>query len=217
MNWRQLLTMLALLLAGGLASAADHLEVMSSRFPIPERYKLVNDHAGMLRIARRVEITRKLEALEKRNGTQIVFLSVPNVGPDGIEAYGKAVWQQWDVGNNGQHNGVLFLVCWDGWQMFTGGRIAGALPDVALGRLSRTVLSPAWDRDELSDGIEKTIDAMIKASEAEDTLATNYDYSRPFVPATLEQKIAYGLAAVAVVYAAVLLWQRRRRRRQGHA
>ena len=220
MSWRHLLrflSMLALLCGAGLAIAADHLEVMRTRFPIPEHYKLVNDHAGMLRIARRVEITRKLEALEKRNGTQIVFLSVPNVGPDGIDAYGKAVLRQWDIGNNGQHNGVLFLICWDGWQMFTGGRIAGALPDVALGRLSRQILSPAWDRDALSDGIEHTIDAMIKASQAEDTLGTIYDYARAYVPATLEQKIAYALAALAAAYAAVLLWQRHRRRRQGGA
>ena len=73
-------------------------------------------------------------------------------------------------------------------------------------------MTPMWMRSELSQGIELTLDALIKASHDEETSATSYDYSIKHVPLAREQRIAMVLAAVALAYGLAVLWLRRRRR-----
>jgi uncharacterized membrane protein YgcG len=193
------------------AHAEDYAKRIATPFPIPDRYLLVNDYAGVLRISRRPEIKRKLEDLERHNGTQIVFLSVPNTGKGGAAAYGQEVFSRWDIGNHGQGNGVLFLVGNDDSLIFTGPGIAGGIPDVTLARIRRNLLSPAWNRDE-SEAVEATLDALVNAAWGEKTAPTAYDYAHPYLPKTPEEIMAAALAAIAAAYAGCLLWYRRRNR-----
>lgn len=210
MSWSRavLACALALCAASGMTRAADYLEHMASEFPIPDRYELVNDFDGSLLVSQRTRIREKLQALERRNGTQIVYLSVPNAGGQGAYAYGLKVLQKWDIGNNGQANGVLFVVGDKDSYIFTGPGIAGAIPDVAIGRIYRTILVPAMQRDQLAEGVEASIDAMIRASHKEETQATFYDYAHPYVPRTPQQIAAWVLGAIALAYALALLWRR---------
>jgi uncharacterized membrane protein YgcG len=212
MKLLRLITALAMCCACASGRAGDYTAKTTTRFPIPERYTLVNDYIPMLRLSSRSVVMKKLQALERRNGTQIVLLTVPNAGPAGIEAYAREVVQRWDIGNNGQNNGVLFLVTHDNWYLATGAGITGAIPDVTLARISRDVMKPAWMGDEVSLGIEKTIDALVSASQAEETMGTAYDYSVAYEPVTPAQWGAMLLGALALVYGGTMLWQRRRRR-----
>lgn len=211
-RWSVLTCALALCLAGASARATDYIEYMATTFPIPDRYELVNDFAGIMLIRQQVRIRGKLEALEKRNGTQIVFLSVPNAGKEGAHGYGMQVLKKWNIGNNGQANGVLFVVGDKDSYIFTDAGIAGAIPDVVVARIYRDILYPAAGRDHLEEGIEAAIDTLIKASHDEETHATWYDYAHPFVPRTPQQIAAWVLGALAVAYALMLCWQRRRAR-----
>jgi uncharacterized membrane protein YgcG len=213
-RWPMLACALALALCGvgGSARAADYIDYMATTFPIPDKYELVNDVAGTMLIRQQTRVREKLQALEKRNGTQIVFLSVPNAGEEGAYAYGRRVLQKWDIGNNGQANGVLFLVGDKDSHIFTGPGIAGAIPDVVVARILRDIVEPAARRDQLAEGIEAAIDALIKASHGEETHPTFYDYAHPYVPRTPQQVAAWVLGALAVLYALALLWQRRRAR-----
>lgn len=215
MNWQRLIGMLALVFALVPARAGDYNARTNTRFPIPAHYTLVNDYISMLRISRQAEIAKKLQALEKRNGTQIVLLTVPHVGDGGIELYAQQVFTQWNLGNNGQGNGVLFLVTHSGWYLATGPGIAGAIPDVTLARINREVMMPSWESDQISEGIERIIDTLIKASHDEETRGTAYDYSVRYTPVTTEQIVAMVLAALAAAYGATLLWLRRRKRLSG--
>lgn len=206
--------LLVLWLAAGMAHAADYLERENTRFPIPDHYQLINDYENLIDVPRRVALEARLQALERRNGTQIVFLSVPNTGTEGIRAYALSVAQKWDIGNNGQGNGILFLFGRGESHILTGAGIAGAVPDVLVKRLFEEILVPAAERDQLSEGIERTLDALIKACEGEKTLPTAYDYERPNVPLIEDPKpkaerIAIAvLSAIAAIYAGVLLWRR---------
>lgn len=209
-RWLMLTCALALCMAG--ARAADYLDQMATPFPIPDRYELVNDYAGIMLIRQQARVRQKLQALEQRNGTQIVFLSVPNAGEEGAHAYGLRVLQQWDIGNNRQGNGVLFLVGDKDSYIFTGPGIAGAIPDVVVARIYRDILAPAARKDRLAEGIEAAMDALVKAAQGEQTHATFYDYAHPYVPRTAQQIGAWVLGALAVTYALALAWQRRRAR-----
>lgn len=213
--------MTALWLWSTVAHADDYLQRINTPFPIPDRYQLVNDYENVLRISHRVALEKRLQALERRNGTQIVFLSVPNTGKEGAWPYAQAVFKKWNIGNNHQGNGILFLVGNDDIAVLTGPGIAGAVPDVVLARIRRNLLLPASQRNELSDGIEQALDVLIGASRGEDTLATAYDYDHPDTalfgdPASAaNRRLIVLLSAAAAVYALALLWRRLRARRGG--
>ena len=155
-----------------------------------------------------------MQALEKHNGTQIVFLSVPSIGREGAYAYAVKVAEKWDIGNNRQGNGVLFLLSKNDSYILTGPGIAGAIPDVKIGRIYREIINPHWQREEFSEGVEAGIDALTKAAYGEATTATYYDYLRPILPTKTEHFLIAVLALIGAGYAAVFFWLRRRKSRR---
>ena len=213
---RQLLGLLAgVCCATAFANISDDKQRMDIAFPIPNRYELVNDYMGYFFLSKSIEITKKLQALEKRNGTQIVFLSVPSVGNESVDAYGMKVFEKWDLGNNGEANGVLILaVGGKPLSIFRGSGIQGALPDVKMGRIAREVMEPHFQREEFSEGMEAAIDVMIKSTQEEDTSPTFYDYMNPIVPVRWENILICVLVLFGLGYAVVLFWYRHNKRKR---
>lgn len=201
--------------AAAYAHAAENDQQTEEAFPIPDRYQLVNDYLDVLDMSKRLEISKKLQALEKRNGTQIVFLSVPSVGADGPYPYAVKVAEKWDIGNNGQGNGVLFLAAQGyGPVILTGPGIAGALPDAKLAQIVREFIEPRWKKEEFSEGIEGAIDAMILAAQGEDTKAASYEYQAAQVAPNQPKYLLIGaLVLLGAGYAAVLFWLRSRKKK----
>lgn len=110
---------------------------------------------------------------------------------------------------------MLFLVSQnDGAYILTGPGVAGALPDVLIGRIFRETIEPLWQRQQFSEGIEAGIDAMIKATLVEQTDPTFYDYANAIVPARTETRIIALLVVLGVVYAAILSWAKYKRRKR---
>jgi uncharacterized protein len=174
----------------------------------------VNDNLGILLISRSIEIADRLQALERSNGTQIVFLSVPSIGGEGLYSYASRVAEKWDIGNNGQGNGVLFLVSQrDGAYILVGPGIGGAIPDIKVGRIFREIIEPHWRREEFSEGVEQAIDALIAAARGEDTAPTFYDYLHPIVPARPELWLIAVLITYGIGHATFLCWRWRRKSR----
>lgn len=231
MNLRVLLGMVAAFCcASAMALSSDNKVVIpENAFPIPDKYNLVNDYINVLSIAKRVEITKKLQALEKHNGTQIVFLSIDSSGKEGNFEYGLKVARKWDIGNNGDGNGALFLCSANApCVILTGAGIAGALPDVKLARIFREILDPQFKQGKHAEAIEAALDEMIKAARGEDTNPTFYNYfavdgsyyspwltfyERLKMRLTTEQILIAVLMLVGLLYAATLLWLRRRGRK----
>lgn len=184
-------------------------------FPIPEQYSLINDYHGLLTQADAERLYAKLLALERKNGTQIVLLIVPGIGDTPLINYAQSVFDKWDIGNNGEGNGVLFLIVARPLQFYfrTGPGISGALPDVKLRHIWEEHLDPHWRRQEWIPGIEATIDALIAASVNEQTRGFELKY----IEITREMQIALGLVLLAIIGAPVLWLMRRRKRRKQQA
>lgn len=216
--------------ATAFALSSDNEVVLSEiAFPIPDKYLLVNDYLGIFTISKSLEITKKLQALEKHNGTQIVFLSVPSIGKMGDWDYAVKVANKWDIGNNGQANGVLLFVGPNApLQILRGPGIAGALPDVKVARIYREIIEPQFVKEKYAEGIEAAIDEMIKAAKGEDTAPAFYDYlsatGANFTPmlsayerlkkSLTQENILIGLLIVfGLAYAAGLFWRHRKQKR----
>lgn len=184
-------------------------------YPIPDNYALINDHLNLLPVKTSIKLTRKLQELERHNGTQIVFFSVPSVGEMGLQNYAERVWRKWDIGNNHQGNGVLFLASQnDGSRIITSPGISGAIPDVLIGRIFRETIEPLWQQDLYAEGIEAGIDAMINAARGEETSPTFYDYTKEFTTRT-ESQIIILLLFIGTAYGLTLLYLRKKGKRKG--
>jgi len=211
---RPLVTLLGACLVAAAAYAADEAQQPEAAFPIPARYSLVNDNLGILLISKALQITDRLQALERSNGTQIVFLSVPAIGGEDLYSYASRVAQKWDIGNNGHGNGVLFLVTQkEGAYILVGPGIGGAIPDIKVGRIFREIIEPHWRREEFSEGVEQAIDALIAAARGEDTAPTFYDYLHPIVPTRPEHWLIAALITCGIGHATFLCWRWRNKNR----
>lgn len=209
--------LLAVLLLGAVTGQAEVVLVpQPGGFPIPEGYTLINDYEHVLQPQDRVRIERRMRDLERRNGTQIVFLSVPDTGTEGAGAYSARVFEKWNIGNNHEGNGVLILAGNDDVAILVGPGIAGALPDVLVARLRSDILYAAYQRGDQSGGMAALIDAMVDACLGEQTKGASHDYSRRAPSASAwfqrQQELRWiaVLTAIGVVSIGVLLWRRRK-------
>lgn len=201
------------LIAWGRAALAE--EAKQEAFPIPDRYNLVNDYQGILTYTETERLHGKMRALEAKNGTQIVLLIVPSIGDMSTIDYANQVFEKWDIGHNGDGNGVLFLInAQNGSYRFTTGPgIAGALPDAKLRQLWEKHMDPHWQKQEWVAGIEEIIEAMIAVSMGEETKA---GHPATFIEIKHDHLIAIALALVAILYVTgVWLVRRRKKRAEG--
>jgi uncharacterized membrane protein YgcG len=182
--------------------------------PIPQSYSLVNDQIQILTIQQRFELHEKLRELEDHNGVQIILLTVPTTGSEGIVNYSQRVMEAWDPGHNGESTAVLFAIdAKHGSAAFrTGGAITGALPDITLRSIWDTHLDPHWRKQEWSEGILESIDAIIAKVWDEQT-----DPPVWYQTTTLTQRGRMGvsLLGIALLYSLYYLakaWRVRRRR-----
>ena len=205
MRW--LICLLWLLLPTAFAAEAEGTAPQPA-FPLPAQYNLVNDFNGVMPATVAQRILKKLRALEKLNGTQIVLLIVPSTGDEGPETYSRRAFERWDIGNNGQGNGVLFLIDSRGpFYIRTGAGISGALPDVWISRMIHEVIEPRWKSGKPVEAIEAGIDAMIKCAGGEETHAALFDYDS-FQPSWRHLTWA-ALGIVSLIYAAYFFGWRR--------
>jgi uncharacterized protein len=182
--------------------------------PIPQSYSLVNDQIQILTIQQRFELHQKLRELEDHNAVQIILLTVPTTGSEGIENYSRRVMDAWNPGHNGESTAVLFAIdAKHGTFYFrTGGAITGALPDVTLRKIWQTRMDPHWRKEEFAEGILAAIDAMIAKVWDEQTEPPVW-----YQNTTLTQrgKIGVSLIGIAILYSLFYLtkaWRSRRKR-----
>jgi uncharacterized membrane protein YgcG len=154
-------------------SAAD----WSENFGVLSSYELINDYLNLLSMEESIEIKRKLQNLEAFNGTQVVILTVPHTGKMPAYEFGRQVFSKWDIGNNGDQNGVLIILSGSGEMgIITGAGSAGALPDLECFRIARTIMTPRLKNEQYFEAFNEAVDAIIDNFKNEGTQRTWYSY-----------------------------------------
>src|SRR5690606_11797253 len=77
----------------------------------------VTDRADLLSPDEEAALNAKLRTYEDTTSTQIVIVTVPDLGGMAASDYATALGRQWGVGQKGQDNGVVVLVSRDDRQM----------------------------------------------------------------------------------------------------
>ncbi len=71
----------------------------------------VTDMVDMLSSQAENQLNQMISELEKKNGTEIVVVTVPQTKPSATpKAFTRELLKTWDIGKKGKNNGVLFLI-----------------------------------------------------------------------------------------------------------
>lgn len=157
----------------GEKSAAD----WSEGFDVLSSYELINDYINLLSMQQSIEIKRKLQYLEAFNGTQVVILTVPHTGKMPAFEFGRKVFSKWNIGNNGDQNGVLIILSASGESaIITGEGATGALPDLETYRILSRIIVPRLKNEQYFEAFNEAVDAIIDNFKNEGTQRTWYSY-----------------------------------------
>lgn len=101
---------IALLFVGvglGQPAAAQTAADLPAR-PVP--FTFVTDQGKLLSAADAKKLDGGLRSYAEKTGTQVVVVTVPNLGSRSVADYGRALGTAWGVGQRGKNNGVVVLL-----------------------------------------------------------------------------------------------------------
>ncbi len=121
---------------------------------IPQLNSLVMDRAGVL--SNRVErgLAQALLRIKRQHGHELAVLTINSLDGNNIEEHSIAIVDQWQLGQKGKDNGLLFLVAIDDRKMRieVGRGLEGDIPDVIAGRIIREI-KPYFKKGDYQSGI----------------------------------------------------------------
>lgn len=129
--------------------------------PKPSEYDYVYDYAGLVN-QNDANIIRSIgKAIEDASGSQLIVVTVDDIGDYPISDYALYLFRNWGIGKKDKNNGVLLLV--DKKRLLEGksGKVfisigyglEGAIPDSVAGRILDDYVLSKWDKKDYSGGI----------------------------------------------------------------
>ncbi|NES94774.1 MAG: TPM domain-containing protein [Desertifilum sp. SIO1I2] len=166
------------ILWGGLFALAFYLFPLASyaltvqEVPNPQQVSggWVTDMAQLLSPQTTTQINQLITQLEATNGTEIAVVTVPSTAPaPSVKAFATELFNTWQIGKQGQDNGVLFLVSLGDRrvEIETGYGVEGILPDGRVGRILDIHVIPRFRQDDYEGGILAGTQALVRALEQE--------------------------------------------------
>ncbi len=138
--------------------------------PAPTTY-WVNDFAGVLKPETKERLESKLRTFEKETTTQIVVVIFPSLEDESLEDFTVRLAEAWKIGQKNTSNGLLFAIFMKEHKarIEVGYGLEGALTDALSSRIIRNELAPDFKAGNYDAGVEKTVDAIMKAVRGEYT------------------------------------------------
>jgi uncharacterized protein len=126
-------------------------------YPVLKYY--VNDQAGALQDYEEFGIEELCISVYEQKGAEMVVLIVNNTQPDDINLFATRTFQQNQLGEKGEDNGLLLVISTDEklWRIEVGYGLEGVLPDSLVGNMSETYLVPPMSYGDYYTGIYDVI------------------------------------------------------------
>jgi len=150
------------MLAGACASAAQN-SLDAGMPPFPALTGPVVDEAHLLPEDVLSQLSQKLAAYSRQNGTQLVVVTLPTLNGYPIEYYGYQLGRHWGIGQKGKNNGVLLIVDAGERQVRieVGYGLEGTLTDAQSFLIIHNVITPRFRRGDYAGGITAATDAIL--------------------------------------------------------
>lgn len=165
---------------------------------IPERPyppRLVNDFAGVLSPQQVSTLENKLVAFNDSTGTQIVVVTVNDLGGYDKAEFTYTLGKKWGVGQKDFNNGVVIMVKPIGGKgqrhafIATGYGIEGVIPDAVAKRIVENEMIPYFKEDKFYEGINAAINVIMGLASQEFTAQAYVN----------KKRTKQGIPAIAVV------------------
>jgi len=163
-----LLATLTLLFVGFTAFSQENQPWSVNTSPLPAPTGFVNDYAGVIDAATKLQLESKLKNLKDTTNpsVEIAIAVVKTTGDRPIFDYSLAVARGWKIGSKDLDNpSALLFVAIDDRKYFTqvSKDLEDELSDGTVGGLQRQFLVPEFKKGNYGKGISDTIDAYIAA------------------------------------------------------
>ena len=146
----------------------------------PQPPRLVNDFAGVLSPAEVNALEQKLVHFNDSTSTQIVVVTVSDLGGRDETDFADRLGEKWGVGQKGKNNGIVVLVKPTGGQGQRKARISvgygleGVIPDATARKIVDNEMIPYFKKNQFYQGIDAALNILISLSRGEFT-ADQYD------------------------------------------
>ncbi len=132
----------------------------------------VNDFAHVMTADQVAALEHKLVAYNDSTSSDIVIVTVPDIGDAVIEDYALKILRTWGVGDKKNNNGVVILADIKDHKITisVGFGLEGAIPDVTAKAIIENEIVPNFKQggvDNYYRGFDQAADALIKAAAGE--------------------------------------------------
>jgi uncharacterized protein len=124
----------------------------------------VNDYAHMFSQDEREALEATLVDFEKQSSNEIAVVTINSLGGDTVENFAVELFDDWNIGKEGEDNGILIVVAKEDREMRieVGYGLEGEVTDLQASRLIERVLVPAFIEEEYGRGITEAVELIIK-------------------------------------------------------
>jgi uncharacterized protein len=125
----------------------------------------VTDFTATLSPSEISSLNYKLADFEEKTTNQIAVLFIPSLEGDNLEDYSIRLADKWKIGQQGKDNGVILLIVKKDRRLRieVGYGLEHLLTDSRAGSIIRNTIVPSFKKDRFFEGINRGIDAIIKA------------------------------------------------------
>jgi uncharacterized protein len=139
---------------------------------VPEKPRLqkpVYDYGNVLSADQERSLDAKLIRYSDTTSTQIVVVTMKNIGGRDISAFGVELGHEWGIGQRGKDNGVLLLIALEERRIniSTGYGVEFGLTDAMSRRIIETIIQPEFKAGNFYAGIDKGTDAIFEVLNGE--------------------------------------------------
>lgn len=130
---------------------------------VPPLTGRVVDLANIMDDWTRNHVSGELENFETESGTQLVVVTLPDLGGYTIEDWGIALGRGWGIGQKGKNNGLLLMVAPNDREVRieVGYGLEGDLPDATANAIIQNVIVPRFRAGDMAGGITAGVEAII--------------------------------------------------------
>ncbi len=156
-EWRYLRFWIRSLVAATLLWAGLIGDAVSQIPDPPNPPRLVNDYARLLSDAQRSDLERQLVAYDDSTSSQIVVVTVRELGDYEIAEFSYGLGEKWGVGQQGRDNGIVITISDRDRQVFiaTGWGIEGYITDVQARRIIDRYMIPHFRNGDYYTGLKE--------------------------------------------------------------
>lgn len=126
----------------------------------------VTDYTDTLSANEISTLNKKLADFEEQTTNQIAVLIIPSLEGDNLEDYSIRLADKWKIGQKGKDNGVILLIVKNDRKIRieVGYGLEAVLPDGLAGSIIRDEIAPLFRKNRFFAGINRGIDAIMKAT-----------------------------------------------------